>query len=67
MYIKRFGVSSCLALVLFGGLSLLGGCGDEATQTGTLAPAMTPEDRKEMDESAAAYRAESKPKTKKSN
>jgi hypothetical protein len=63
---NRFTISSCLALVLFGSLSLLSGCGDETTQTGTLAPTMTPEDKKEMDESAAAYHAASKPKSKKS-
>jgi hypothetical protein len=69
MHVNRFLISSCFALVLLGGLSLVGGCGDESKQTGTLAPTMTPEDKKEMDESAAAYRAESnpKPKSKKSN
>ncbi|AGA27975.1 hypothetical protein [Singulisphaera acidiphila] len=45
-----------LALVLSGiGAPLFSGCSDASKQTGTVAPAMSPEDVAETDRSRAAY------------
>ncbi len=62
MRIRIFSRSACL-LILSGAAPLVAGCGGEAKQTGTMAPAMSPEDQKEMEQSGAAYRSQMPGKT----
>ncbi len=57
MRIRILSCSACL-LMLSGAAALITGCGGEAQQSGTLAPAMSPEDQKEMEQSGAAYRSQ---------
>ena len=63
MRIRIFIRSACL-LILTGAAPLATGCGGEAQQTGTQAPAMSPEDQKEMEQSGAAYRSQMPGKAK---
>ncbi len=57
MRIRIFSRSACF-LILSVAAPLVTGCGGEAKQTGTQAPAMSPEDLKEMEQSEAAYRGQ---------
>ncbi len=50
--------AACLLLVLSGGVPSMSGCSDQTKETGTQAPAMSPTDLKEMEQSQEVYRTQ---------